>query len=233
VTWERYVSDSEYVAKAVLPQMDDIVARAMKAGASPPLEYMGAGMTSVVFCTKTAAYKVARTLSPVNRHLLSEEMEWLQSARRVPFVRRHIAAVRMYFPALGVIVRDCARGKVGGWSQEGRLHEIHGQIEKHMIPVGWTAPEFKGDSYVMTSSGPKLVDASMPSRVGKNLLRYANELLDGRRAPWERPKDLAFEIRREIGQTLTHEEAAPTLERLAKSGMGDYRGRAIPRRRRR
>lgn len=91
-----------------------------------------------------------------------------------------------------------------------------------MIPFGWTAPEFKSDSYVISDSGKiTLIDASMPSRVGKNLLRWATEILDGKR-PDER-RELPFIagiVRSEIISahnsrgTLTLAEATPFLARM-------------------
>jgi len=75
-----------------------------------------------------------------------------------------------------------------------------------MEPHGWGAPEFKPDSFVYAPHrGPVLVDASMPNRLGRRMVAYVLDVLNGRR-PLPRTfrgdeagawKDLAFYIRRE------------------------------------
>ena len=66
-SWEDYLAPDEarYVPAIVLPQMPDIVARAAAGGMPRGAEYMGAGMTGVVFCVGEVAYKVARSSEPI------------------------------------------------------------------------------------------------------------------------------------------------------------------------
>ena len=109
-----------------------------------------------------------------------------------------------------VIVRDCPRKdpdeSMSRW--ESRLWDLHREIERDMLPHGWTAPEFKPDSYVLTAQGPILVDASMPSRVGAVLARYVEGIVAGARPLGnDSPSDLAFAVRREVGQTLSQAES--------------------------
>lgn len=237
--WRNIVEDAEYVPSVVQPEMSSVVSRALDAGATAPLQYMGAGMTGVVFCNGDVAYKVARRVSPLLRRMLGDEAEWLAAAGRVRDVRKHVARLHGYDPQSIVIVRECPRRDPEMTSYrygERRLSDLHSEIEHKMIPHGWTAPEFKPDSYVITKSGPVLVDASMPARVGHVLLDYVHDVMTGRRTTDERPGDLAFEVRREIGQTLEPQEAEPVLIELEAFGAqrhGDYRSRRkLPSRRR-
>ena len=211
-SWEDYLAPGEarYIPAVVLPQMPDVVARAAAAGMPQGAEFMGAGMTGVVFCVGAVAYKVARQASPTLRRMLEEEAEWLAAAANVPTVAPHVAGVRRFDPGNVVIVRDCPRADPDEprWKWESAIFDLHRRIEQAMLPNGWTAPEFKPDSYVLTSGGPILVDASMPSRVGNVLARYVEDLVEGERELGdERPSDLAFAVRREVGQTLSQAEA--------------------------
>jgi hypothetical protein len=83
--------DDQYVPPVVLPQMPGIVARALTAGARAPLEYVGAGMTGVVFCSGDVAYKVARATRPIDHQGFEDEAEWLAAAARVPSVAPSVA----------------------------------------------------------------------------------------------------------------------------------------------
>ena len=221
--WESFVNGAQYVPDVVLPQMPDVVQRAINAGAEPPLEYIGAGMTSVVFCSHNIAYKVARNTAV---RFLDDESEWLETAASVPWVQDRVAEFFHFDPENVVIVRACplpGEDMTPYRFGEGNLFDLHREIERHMIEHGWTSPEFKPDSYVITVRGPVLVDASMPSRVGARLLDYANDLIDGRRdpGPHERPSDIAFSVRMELNRTLSQVDAKETLdelERLEASG---------------
>lgn len=206
----------EYVPEVIRPQLEDVVTRALAAGAHPPLTYIGAGMTGVVFCDRrNIAYKVARaTTHPIYLSQLSTESEWLYAANRVPWVRDHVARLGRFHPGPVVIERECVAGKTGTWGQTGKLHDLHREIERLMLPYGWTSPEFKEDSYVIVRGrGPVLVDASMPLRVGRRLVEYALDVLAGRR-PWfdDRPQDLAFYIRREAQQGTIPPQVAAQIE---------------------
>lgn len=218
--WRRYFEPGEdqYVDKVVLHEMSDVVDRALAAGARPPLAYLGAGMTAVVFCdVEGNGFKVGRRASDHVRKMLSEEAEWLATAAKTPGVVEHVARFVDFDVEHVVIRRQCVAGRRGGWSDEAKLFDLHKRIETLMIPRGWTSPEFKGDSYIIREDGvPVLIDASMPSRVGENLLRHAKAVLKGKAPPWaaDRLADLAFEIRREVGVTLTREQADPVLRAL-------------------
>lgn len=210
--WERALvpGDDRYVPAVIRPQMPDVVRRAWAAGADAPLEYMGAGMTGVVFCQGGRAFKVARGTRDIDHLLFEEEAEWLAAAKRVPEVAPHVARLHRFDAENLVLVRDCPRSDPDQslWRHERALYDLHRGIERAMIPHGWTAPEFKPDSYVLTTTGPVLVDASMPARVGSVLAAYVRAIVRGQRTLWtRRPSDLVFEVQREVGQTLSKEES--------------------------
>ena len=211
--WQRALApgDARYVPATVRPQMPDIVGRALAAGAEPPLTYMGTGMTGVVVCVGAVAYKVARATQPIDHQIFEEEADWLAAAARVPAVAAHVARLHDFDPTNIVIIRDCpyADPEQSAWRYgENKLHDLHQRIEQAMIPHGWTAPEFKPDSYVLTTRGPILVDASMPSRVGHELVQYIEALVAGDRPLWTtRPSDLAFHVRMEANRTISQAES--------------------------
>lgn len=220
------------VWNVIAPEWDSIVDRALAAGARPPLEYKGAGMTSVVLCELNAmpgrgtarAFKVGRQPAMVDGkpsttfHTLSEEAEWLEAAKRTPGVARHVAGIQNFDRKNNVIIRTCANGRAGRWADEDRLRTLHELIDREMRKHGWTAPEFKGDSYVIDQFDvPVLVDASMPSRVGAVLVEYVREVLRGERprASYEDNENLAFHIRAERDNgTIPPDVAEAVLEEL-------------------
>jgi len=213
--WEGLVTDAEYVPAVVRPQMPGVVERLKASGAPPPYEYIGAGMTSVVFRSGALAYKVARGTSDSTRSLFLDEAEFLKTASRVARVRHRVAKFVRFDPVNLVITRryvprdpNARRGAVDLW-------DLHRELERLMLPHGWTAPEYKDDSYVLAKRGPVLVDAGFAHRVGKVLLRDVEEKLTGRR-PWfhDTPQDLAFALRMEVGKTLTQEQIAPLEAKL-------------------
>jgi len=215
--WREGIGDARFIPGVVLPQMPD-VARRLRAIEHGAVEYIGAGMTGVVFCAGSRAFKVARDTRPIDHKFFDDEAEWLEAASRVAEVAPHVAKFHSFDRVNLVIVRACPRTapdmspyRYG----EDKLHALHGRIEKAMLPHGWTSPEFKADSYVITSEGPVLVDASMPSRVGVVLVEYIADILAGRRAGYENASTLAFELRREVQMgTVGEMRAAPLLAQL-------------------
>lgn len=184
-------------------EIETAAERALAAGARPPLSYVGIGMTGIVFADRmrNLAYKVAR--GEHSRSMLAEEAEWFRSAARNVATRERVPGGVRWNAKHGVLVRQYIHGRRGGWGDEGHLSNLHNKLEADMIPRGWTAPEFKGDSYVITQrrrGGAEraiLVDGSMPQRVGRTLLRYALDVAAGRRQPKERLADIAFYVYRE------------------------------------
>lgn len=198
----------------LIPEIGNAVERARKSGANGPLEYVGAGMYGIVFCDRrNHAWKVARgdPGSPFIRDTVAVEYEWLRDAASSE-ISRNAARVYSVHPKELVLERECVRGRPGAWADDRRLHELHAKIEKAMLPRGWTAPEFKENSYIIRPDGtPVLVDISMAMRVGANLVGYVEDVLEGRRGTFERPRDLAFALLSEMRHKTVPEEVGRRL----------------------
>lgn len=188
--WREYRSDLVNAAE-----------RAISAGATPPLEFMGMGAQGVVLCDRRYAYKVSRGKYVRS---LADEAEWLSTASQIRKVRPHIATFVDWNPRLGVLTRQCVRGQPGHFGQAQKVLAVFRTVEPYMLAAGWGMPEHKTDSIVFTKAGKgKIVDAGFVARISNRLLMYVESILEGRRArdPDDYAHDLstlAFEIRREM-----------------------------------
>lgn len=209
---------SDRTIAALGDELDEAARRAAAAGAVGDLEYQGAGATGIVFCDEhQTAFKVARR---GREDSVSEEAEWLAKAAQVPGVREHVARGARYNKKHAVLVRECVRGSTGTPRQTSKLFDLHKSIRSGMTPYGWLSPEFKEDSYVMTRGrGPVLVDASSAVRVGKELVRYAQDVLAGRRPQTERLEDIAWAVRQERGTSIPEAVADKLLAKLRSRGV--------------
>lgn len=201
------------ILRVIDSELDDAEDRARRAGATGELEFIGAGMTGIVFCDSSGrAFKVARGIGS-----LGEEATWLRLAAKMPSTSKHIVKGTRYDARNRVLVRECVRGKVGTWSQGTKLRALHKRIEDETIQYGWTAPEFKEDSYInVRGRGPVLIDASMAHRVGRALVEDTLDVLAKRRElnKYERLADLAFALRIERDRTVPAAVANKLLMRL-------------------
>ena len=210
------MTNPDEVDPIVLSEMPDVIDRVISAGAKPPFTYLGAGMTSIVICdaSGTRAFKIARSLAPFLYRMLESEGEFLQAAAKVSGVREHIPRLHGFDPARMILGRECVNGRAGGWSSESELFVLHREIEKKMIPHGWTSPEFKGDSWVRTVDRRWiLVDAGMAHRVGRALVEYADDVLHNRRLHPEPASDIAFQVYRETREGTIPEATGERLLR--------------------
>jgi len=201
-------------------ELDEAAKRAVAAGAIGDLEYQGAGASGIVFCDqRQTAYKVARR---GREDSVAEEAEWLTKAAQVPGVRDHVARGTRYNKQHDVLIRECVRGPSGTPAHTSKLFGLHKDIRKGMSTYGWLSPEFKEDSYVMARGrGPVLVDASSALRVGSELVRYAQDVLAGRRPlkGYERLEDIAFAVRHERGGSIPTAVADKLLAKLRARGV--------------
>ena len=209
---------SDRALNALGAELDEAAVRAARAGAVGGLEYQGAGASGIVFCDDRGnAFKVARR---GREDSVAEEAEWLTKAAQVPGAREHVARNTRYDKKHDVLVRECVRGETGTSRQTSKLFDIHKDIRKAMTPYGWYAPEFKEDSYVMARGrGPILVDASSAVRVGGELVRYAQDVLAGRRPQTERLEDIAWAVRQERGGSISTAVADKLLAKLRARGV--------------
>ena len=175
-------------------------------------------MSGIVFCdARGTAFKVARR---GGENTVAEEAEWLQKAEQVPGVRDHVAHDTRYDAKNRVLLRECVRGKTGTPQNTSKLFDLHKEIRKAMTPYGWLSPEFKEDSYVFARGrGPVLVDASMAVRVGGELVKYAQDMLENRRPQRERLQDVAFAIVQERGRTIPIAVADKLLAKFKARGV--------------
>ena len=209
---------SDRTLRVLGDELDEAAVRAIRAGAVGDLTYQGAGATGIVFCDeRKTAYKVARQ---GREEFVAEEAEWLTRASQVPGVREHVARNTRYDKKRNVLVRECVPGPVGTSRHTSKLFDVHQGIRAAMAPYGWLSPEFKEDSYVMVRGrGPVLVDASSAIRVGKELVRYAQDVLAARRPQTERLEDIAFAIRQERGGSIPATVADKLLAKLRARGV--------------
>lgn len=208
-------------APSLRSQIDGIVARALQAGAQPPLRYMGAGQTGVVLCDRRPhAFKVARRPGSA---VIADEAEWLATAATVPGVREHVAKLYAWHPAESVIERECMKavdlhGRRG--KGEGELWDLHRRIEKAMLPFGWGSPELKADSYVLVRGrGYVLVDAGFVHRAGSRLARRVADMHRQGTGTDALDYMLALgNIRQELGRTIDPVVGQRLHDRLQREG---------------
>lgn len=203
----------DYISRPIRQEIPEVFARAIRAGAEPPLDYVGAGMYGIVFCDDLGhAWKVMRLESGAERERAfqlenaAEEYEWLRDAAYTS-IAGNVAQVYAIHPEEIVLERECVDGRPGVWADDQRLNSLHGKIEKVMLPLGWTAPEFKEDSYIIRpDKTPVLVDISMAQRVGMNLAGWIHDVLEGKRRTRWSWNDLAFYLLRERREKTIPEE---------------------------
>lgn len=198
----------EYILHVVgTDKLQDEVQRALDAGAEPPLTWVGCGATACVFCdSEQTAYKVSHYDTDHFREIFEREYEWLETAFEAGLPVAEPYALNLEEI---VLVRYCPVGRPPGNTRS--LQTLHYEtIANRMRELGWTMPEYKEDSYVVEDGKPILVDASAPLRIGKRMLRYAREVLSGKRDLYEQsPRSIAADLdtevlmdRLEAGQTV-------------------------------
>jgi len=217
--WRDVIYNADDVHVAVRPEMDDVVRRALAAGADDAqLEYLGAGATGVVLCDGRRGFKVGRhPESDGSYRLFEAEAEFFQSAARVHGAGWRALRVERFDTVNLVIVRECVDGRPGVWADERRLYEIHDELRLLIEPLGWTQPEFKDDSYILAGDVWVLVDGGFTHRIGARLMRYAEDCLTGRRRHPESYRDLAYALRMEVNRTLRADEIADLHTRLERA----------------
>ena len=204
---------NSHTMRAIGPELDDAERRAYAAGATGDLEYIGAGMTGIVFCDeRNKAFKVARNGDTA----VAIEARWIAAANKI--IPEHVPKLFGFDRDQNVLVRECMRPvprERSRWNER-KLFALHERIGKTMHQYGWGRPEYKPDSYVYTQRGPVLVDAGFAVRRGRELVRETLDYLNGRRKlqPQERPTDIAWEIRMERGETIPPAVANKLLARL-------------------
>lgn len=230
----RFLANEDRVPDWALLDVVRTLPRTGRAGARFPVTFMGVGMTSVVYCDAAGlAFKVSRQDTESARAFLGREAEYLRVAGQVPFAREHTARLIAFRPDLGVIVRECLRGPSGhgyGRGKKGRdLWELHQAVGRIMERHGFTAPEFKEDSYVIVRGrGPVLVDAGFSHATGRRVAKAALDVAAGRVRSDEledRPESLSYDVATEADAgALPRPVAARILRRLRDAAPEGQRG---------
>lgn len=224
-----YVSNRDRLPEDYEEMVEDAARRALLVGARPPLRYVGAGMTATVLCdARNHAFKVARhPENATSRRGFSDEAEWLRVAGTVPEIRAHVARIYAFHAGKVIIERECVAGSRSHYSGRSTrstsnvLWDLHRAIEKAMIPYGFTAPEFKEDSFAYSPGrGWVVVDAGFAHKVGARLVAETMRRLA--RGDWsgeygDTPETAAFGIRMEGGRTISPERAQRISDRLERS----------------
>jgi len=197
----QFLTNTDSVPDWALIDVVKTILRTARAGAALPIEFMGVGMTGVVYCdARGLAFKVSRRPTADAIEFFAREAAFLEAAAQVPFVKDHVARLVAWRPDLGVIVRECPRGPYGFNYGRGKrsLHELHETIDRLMRPYGFSAPEFKEDSYVIVRGrGPVLVDAGFAHAIGRRTARRALDVASGRVASedfMDSPEAQSFDV---------------------------------------
>lgn len=195
--------------------------RAVSAGATEALSFVGIGMYGVVFCDDNdVAWKVFRRAPESTAdHLLflrtigADEFGFLKGAEG-SLASRFVAGAYDFHPDEIVLERECVQGSPGTPGDSAELHKTFHKIAQAMEPRGWGAPEYKEDSFIFDESGvPKLVDAGFANRIGMNLADYVAAILEGHLEAHYKPRDLAFFVIREFQEKAIPEDVARSLLR--------------------
>ncbi len=192
---------------------------AIEAGADPrDLVLVGEGMEGTTFRSGKLAYKVGRHGS------LRDSADWLETASKSK-ARGLVARFVRFDDSKNVLVKAYVPGRpANGWNDAQLVRDTFEQISKAMLAKDWGMPEFKYDSFVIGSSGIRLVDSGRANRLFDRLTAYVEDVLAGRRSlgRYERYEDLAFYVRRELGEDeggqMDRNRAMRALERLYELG---------------
>lgn len=214
--------DADEVPAKYRDEVIAAAARAERAGADGPLEFVGMGMEGVVFCDDAGrAYKVGRRLVTGAPPQLATEAAFLKKAGQIPAIKQHVAKFYRYDAASDVIVRECVRPK--GTRRGGRnmpsddaAWDMGDRIDKVMRPYGFTGPERKRDSFVYVSGrGLVLVDAGFALKRGHELVKEALDVANARQAvPRTKAQDLVWALEAERGGSVPAKVADPLIARL-------------------
>jgi len=215
--------DADEVPAKYRDEVIAAAARAERAGADGPLEFIGMGMEGVVFCDDAGrAYKVGRWRGP-DASTLADEAAFLKKAGQIPTIKQHVAKFYAYDATNDVIVRECVRpkGERGKYARRNMpsdtdAWDMADRVGKVMRPYGFTAPERKPDSFVHVSGrGLVLVDAGFALKRGHELVKEALDVANERRPVTKRrAQDLVWALAAERGDSVPAKVADPLIARL-------------------
>jgi hypothetical protein len=187
IPWREHLDEAAH--HAVRPEVHEAAHRAVQAGADgKSIKYVGAGMEGIVFESGGKAYKVARDKGRTEK--LRMEHEALKALGG-----EHAPKVHGFSAEHAVLVREHVKGRPGRWGD--KLSDVHDTIAKKLKAQELTRPEFKEDSYIITESGPKLIDAGFVQATGKRAGRMLAERMKS-----ITPKSDLFDLQFEVSSTF-------------------------------
>lgn len=205
---ENPVRESE-VPRAIKPELREAEQRAVAAGMREPYEFVGAGMTGVVFRAGDVAYKVAR---PGSYETIRQEADYLREAGKLSLPEGRVVHLIRYHDRLGVIEREYVEpDDTPRWKSEPTKWPLVKALIK-ALHGRWGAPEYKEDSFVTSGGETIMVDAGFAIRRGPVLVKHLRGILDGTiNEPLDRAETIAWELRLDASDGFIDQEVADAL----------------------
>jgi len=198
ISWDDEVPHEQIQEDAHAAVKEQVTTGAMRAAAAgahaSSLRYVGSGGEGMVFADEQGkAHKVSRNRRPGAMQKLRNEAEANQALMGTP-AEQYVAKVHNYNPEHDVLTRNYVQGRPGTWGSQG-LREAYDVIAKELDKKGWTAPEFKEDSFIQPEGGgpPKMVDLGFVNPKGAVLVSRLKERIENLD-----PKDDFFDLNLDI-----------------------------------
>ena len=169
------------------PLSSAILERAVRAGADPKsTQKIDEGMEGHILIDKTGrVFKVGKRKSLKNEALATKT---LASYGLAPKVYK-------YDEKENVIVRDYIDGTPGAWGNAKMLHSLYDEIVGILKEEGFTAPEFKENSFIVTSKGRAfIVDVGFVHLRGKRLAQALRKIDPTSYTQWGEAFNLQLDI---------------------------------------
>lgn len=220
MSWEDEISNPEDVHPGLRIEMESVVERVRVIEPDAALRYAGAGLTSVVLeirdGRKRIALKVGRNGASFST--LEDEADFLSDANEVAALRgKLVPHFYEWHPDLGILEKEYVEGRPGGWGTRG-LRAVFDEIVAEMKPLGWTAPEWKEENFIIQldrhgepTGRIVLIDVGFVQRRGDNLVEYIEDVLEGRRMQRESWRDLAWALRMDTQDGLVNPKESAAL----------------------
>lgn len=180
-------------------------ARALRAGAEPPLEVLGEGMEGVVFVdARELAFKVGKWFPD---RTLADEAELMRLLSGTP-VAAHVPRFVAYVPEVDVLVREAVQGEALSWYRGGAT-EVFRVVRAAADQLDYVGIEAKEDNVIQTPDGRLVVfDLGFVSPIRARGVRTVEARLAD---PRPLRGDEAFDLSLTIRQLAVHDPEALSL----------------------
>lgn len=223
---EREPELHEAAHAAVRGEVMAAAGRAVQVGADPKtMRYVGAGGEAIIFADgRGRAYRVLRTNDPAQRREKTlVERDALEVAKLPSSpAAKYLPKLHQVDPQLGVVVRDEVKGRPGGWGTKG-LRDAYETIAAEFKRNGFSAPEFKEDSFIIPEDGgpPVMVDLGFLHYRGRREADHIASLLATGDPSEIDPLDQPFAIRSLYSEGAIGFPEALRLSRQLQALIGD------------